>query len=305
MDRETIDSLLEMHLHGELPASLRKKAEAVLATEEGRRRYEEIRESDRRILEELPPEQVAEAIRRKLSVPDVGRAAVPASRIGMGWLGAGGAAVACAILALVVFERAPAPESVVERPVALAPKVTTDSVRESSVVASVEKAVATVAGGAAAPRRKAADVLALAPVEDDGIRTKGDETRRLRVFRKDAARGGAASLRDGDSVAAGNVLQVGVAGGAAVWAAVVSVDAFGQATLHLPETGDSAVRIRDEISAPHSFELDDSRGFERFLLVASSERFSLDEVLSVARRAGRSDPVRKGWVFESVRLVKP
>lgn len=301
MDRQEMDSLLEMHLHGELPADLRKKAERILSTPEGRRRMEEIRESDERILRELPPAVVAKAIGRKMSASPAPRASTDRDRARLGWLGGTGAMVALGVLVLVVMDRRSLPDPV-DTEVAIS-GIDTGRVDTAKAANDAEKIVDDLLG-VEPPQSAPTEKLAVAPTPDDGIRTKGD-VRRLRVHRVDAASGTASALAELDTASPGSVLQISLLPGAGTWAAVVSVDGSGQATLHLPETGDSALRIEGAVQAPHSFQLDDAPGFERFFLVTSPDRFSLDEALAVARRSGVRKPVRAGWTFQTVHVAKP
>jgi len=303
MDRDEFDSLLEMYLHGELPPSLRKKAERLLATPEGKRRLEEIRESDRRILEELPPARMAEAVHRKLSAPRE----VPARArrtVWLGW-GAGASLAALGIALFAVVERRPDGPAVAVSDTASAASAVVEA-GKAPVLEAVDRAAAAVLGTAAKePDRKDPQAaVARTNSVDDGIRTKGGEIRRLRLHLRKGD-GVAQALRDGDTVPKAAIVQVSLAAGPLAWVAVVSVDAAGQATLHLPEAGDSAAHLDEEIVAPHSFQLDEASGFERFFLVAAPRRFSLDEALSLARRSGGRQPVRQGWNIESLKVAKP
>ncbi len=308
MDRDEFDALLEMHLHGELPASLRRKADAILATEEGRRRLEEIRESDRRILQELPPARMAEAIRRKGAAQARVRGTVrSASPVWKGWgLGAGLAAALSLVLLAIGIQRPS--ETLVSTTASVRPVPEADSASVSPAEV-VDRLAQTVTGTS-----RKEDTASVRPAPDqqvamtnsvvEGIRTKGGALSRLRIHLREAD-GGVRSLRDGDTVPKVAVLQVSLGAGEKAWVAVVSVDAAGQATLHLPEKGDSAILVDEETAAPHAFQLDDAPGFERFLLIASPRRFSLDQALSTARRAGRAEPAHAGWRVESLRVVKP
>lgn len=306
MDREEIDSLLEMHLHGELPPSLRRKAEKILATPEGKRRLEEILASDRKILEELPPARMAESIRRKLS----NRSASPARRTvrRTAWLGWGaGASLAALGIALFALVEPRSDDPAVSLADSARTTPTTSETRPTPALAAVDRAAKAVLGTDAAASGKPVvdETVAMTNPVDDGIRTKGGELRRLRLHLRKTEGGGAQVLRDGDTVPKAALLQVSLAAGPLTWTAVVSVDGMGQATLHLPESGDSAAALADEIAAPHSFQLDDAPGFERFFLITSSHRFSLDEALALARRSGGADPARKGWNIESLKVAKP
>ena len=301
MDRQETDSLLEMHLHGELPADLRRKAERILSTPEGRRRMEEIRASDESILRELPPDRMAKAIERKMSAGQIPRASTDRAPTRVGWLGATGAIAALGVLVLVVMDHRSLPDP--DTTMVAIPGIDTGRVDTTAMKDDADRIVDDFLGTKPVERASTENV-AVATVADDGIRTKGD-VRRLRVHRVDAGTGVASALGERDTASPGSVLQISLLPGPGTWAAVVSVDGSGQATLHLPETGDSALRIEDAVQAPHSFQLDDAPGFERFFLVTSNRRFSLDEALALARRSGVRDPVHAGWTFQSIHVAKP
>ena len=303
MEKDGFDALLEMHLHGELPPALRKKAERILATPEGQRAMEKIRQSDRRILEELTPERMAESIRRKLSAHPARTARKTGRGIAWSGWGAGAALTALAIALFAVVDRKPdAPalaivDSVRSEPSEVGPVRNADRVdRAARVVLGTVQARTSPATGE--------ERVAVANSFDDGIRTKGSDMHRLRLHLRENG-GGVVVLRDGDTVPKAAILQVSLAKGPLLWVAVVSVDGAGQSTLHLPEAGDSAAHLDEETAAPHSFQLDESPGFERFFLIVSAKRFSLDEALALTRRSGVAVVAHKGWNIESIRVAKP
>jgi len=140
----------------------------------------------------------------------------------------------------------------------------------------------------------------------EGLRTKG-EIRRLRVHRVASPGGTAVPLADGDTARSGDLLQVSLLAGPATFAAVLSLDRNGQVTRHIPETGDSAVPSREEREAPHSFQLDNTPGFERFVLVQSDRPFPLRQAETLLRRAGARAAlsVPGGWTVQSILVAKP
>jgi anti-sigma factor RsiW len=126
------------------------------------------------------------------------------------------------------------------------------------------------------------DGAAPAQGELEATRTKGLEPH-LRIYL-----GGGAEpvvLRDGAQVKPHDVVQVAVVAPGRLWAAVVSIDAQGGATLH---AAPSAVGL-GEVRLPRAFELDASPGFERFFLVVSGAPFEAQPVLAAARALAR-DP---------------
>ncbi len=101
----------------------------------------------------------------------------------------------------------------------------------------------------------------------------------LRVYRKTNT--GSVPLGSGALVRRGDVLQVAYVAAARRHGVVASVDGRGNVTLHLPEQPGQAASLQGggEHALPHSFELDDSPGFERFVFVTSDNPFSTDEAV--------------------------
>jgi len=120
---------------------------------------------------------------------------------------------------------------------------------------------------------------------------KGDPS--LRIHRKTAA--GAELLSGQAVVRKGDTLQIGYVAAGKRYGVIVSVDGRGTLTLHLPESpGPAAVLEQSgEHALPHSYELDDSPGFERFVFVAAETPFATAEVTSALKRgAGLPDALR-------------
>jgi hypothetical protein len=89
-------------------------------------------------------------------------------------------------------------------------------------------------------------------------------------------------LRAESRVRAGDVLQIGYVSARRPFGAIVSVDATGAVTRHLPRDGAGHAVSLDterEQRLPHSFELDAQPGFERFVFVTAARSFSLDHVM--------------------------
>lgn len=98
---------------------------------------------------------------------------------------------------------------------------------------------------------------------------------------------------DGASrVRAGDVLQVAYVSAGRRYGVVASVDGRGNITLHLPERQGQAPRLAERGAAtlPHSFELDDSPGFERFVFVTADTPFSTSAVTEALRPEGTGLP---------------
>jgi len=99
-------------------------------------------------------------------------------------------------------------------------------------------------------------------------------------------------LHEGDS------LQIGYIASGKRFGVVASVDARGAITLHLPEKSGPAVALESGglHRLPHSYELDDSPGFERFVLVTSDSSFTTAEVESALKSGGGWPP--RSTVYE-------
>jgi hypothetical protein len=135
--------------------------------------------------------------------------------------------------------------------------------------------------------------------DDERITIKGSPS--LRLYRKTPA--GPRRLASGDRVRGGDTLQAAYLGGGKRFGVIASIDAQGAVTLHLPERPGRAAPLApgNEQALPHSFELDDTPGFERFLFVAGDEPFSTEDV---ARALSRGAPLPSSLVSVELTLLK-
>jgi hypothetical protein len=97
-------------------------------------------------------------------------------------------------------------------------------------------------------------------------------------------------LRPGQTVAAGDLLQLEYNAAEARYGVVFSVDGRGTVVLHYPsDPGDStALSPGGAHALPFSYELDDAQGFERFFIVWSGKPIPVDVVLKAAQGLGSS-----------------
>jgi len=104
-----------------------------------------------------------------------------------------------------------------------------------------------------------------------GTRSKGDPS--LHVFRQTAKQ--PEMLGPKTLVKAGDVLQLRYIANGDRFGFIASVDARGAVSLHLPENGGPAAELSPsgERALPHSYELDNAPGFERFVFVSSTVPF--------------------------------
>ena len=86
-----------------------------------------------------------------------------------------------------------------------------------------------------------------------------------------------ALLSNGDSVNAGDVIQLSYSITQAKYGMILSVDGNGVITQHYPMTGSPAALLESgdkEIDLGNAYELDDAPSFERFILVTSDNCFT-------------------------------
>lgn len=303
MNHDKPDPLLEFRHLGEIPDALKSRATEGSAMSEAAEQLRKLSEDDDRILHELPEAEMASAIRRKL---DAAKRAPTPSHASIGWRIAAVSAFALVAFAMISlpswWNRSADPvasDSGVER--LIAPNAPVTLVEPSSPVEPVEplRAHTPAERGRDQPNTPE-ERIAFAPSSDDGVRTKGGVPR-LRVHLVDVRQMSATSLRDGDSVAAEAVLQVSLLAGPSMWASVVSIDPSGNITRHLPEQGDSSILVEGAIQAPHSFQLDPTPGYERFVLLRSDRPFAISDAGPTLLGSGTG---RHPVIAQSIRLVK-
>jgi hypothetical protein len=127
--------------------------------------------------------------------------------------------------------------------------------------------------------------------QPESIGIKGDLKPMLRIYRKTGS--GSELLSAHASVHRGDTLQIRYVAAGKRFGVIVSIDARGLVTFHLPESAGSAMALdRDgERALPHAYELDDSPGFERFLFVTSDDPFTTAEIAQ-ALKNGTALPAR-------------
>jgi hypothetical protein len=147
--------------------------------------------------------------------------------------------------------------------------------------------------------------------DDDGgevIVLKGDA--RLSITRRRGTED--RKVRDGDSVQAGDVLQVSYDSGGAPQGVIVSLDGRGVVTLHHPKAEGSAPALSKGGSTPlgHSYELDDAPGFERFFFVTGDDvdvaavQAAVEKLGTSVGAAGGELDLPQDWSQVSVLLKK-
>jgi hypothetical protein len=92
----------------------------------------------------------------------------------------------------------------------------------------------------------------------------------------------ALSLKTGDRVHPGDLIQIYYAAAGRDYGAIFSLDREGKVTWHLPDRGNQSASLAKDgkVSLGFAFELDSLSGFERFYFVASDRPFALDSALA-------------------------
>lgn len=277
--------MLEKLALGELPAeqaaALRQRLGA-----EGEARLGAIERSNAEILREHPPAEVAAEVRRRLARLEADGAG--SRRAGPGWI-VWAPVMAAAGVALVWW---------VGRD---GEPMGADGRRDPPPV--IAKADADV------PPQK---VGGGDPQGPETIYLKGDP--RLTIDR--IAEGRPTRMAAGQSVAAGDVLQLGYLANGVQQGVVVSIDGAGVATLHFPASEQASPMLEQggRVGLPESYELDDAPGFERFFFVTvdgAEPTLEVAKVMEAARELAKGERARdgelvlpQGWKQQAVLLSK-
>lgn len=141
-------------------------------------------------------------------------------------------------------------------------------------------------------------LVAEGPITDstpDIVRAKGRPE--LHLYRQQGSE--AQALGDGHVARARDVLQLKYMAAGRRYGAVLSIDGVDHVTWHLPEQPGVA-ELQNHGTLPHSYELDDAPGFERFVFVTSERPFDAARALEVLR----SGTAPKGFEIAKLTLKK-
>jgi hypothetical protein len=128
--------------------------------------------------------------------------------------------------------------------------------------------------------------LRTTPGSEDGDRIKG-LTPHVLLFKKTAS--GAVRLAPASLVRERDIIQLAYQAAGRRYGIIVSVDARGVVTRHLPATGNQAAPLRPgTVALPDAYQLDDAPRWECFYLITADTPFNIEDVVSVVRRVGRS-----------------
>jgi hypothetical protein len=254
-DNRVPDLYIEQLLLDELPE---QKKRQLLENPEVRRRLEELKAENRRILEEYPPEEMGKVIRNRIEWSErsraersaQGRAAqyrperAAASRPRFSWprlVPATGVVLLVLVGALVLVTRGPS---------FFAPRSQAEEIRLKGGTASADT------GREIAPY--------------------------LNVYMQTES--GARLLQEGERVSEGTTLQVGYVAGENKHGTIVSVDGRGAVTVHFPVSAVTGQSLGGpgEVLLPFAYTLDDAPAFERFFFIADKKPFSVEKVIEAA-----------------------
>jgi len=306
MDSQHPDWLLERILLDEVPPHLLERARLAQQDPEVQVRLEAMRQADQRFQQTSPTPAFAE-IRRIAEGRDRAEAAARRQIRRRRW----GIGVPVAALGLVV---------------AIAPwhghQATSQALPDgraasaTSTAAPLVSSTSSLSAATKAPEAAAAAQTPTTPAElstaagtESGIRAKGDAVT-LSIHRQ--GEGKAERLAPGDAVHPHDLLQISLEARQRVYVCIVSLDATGSLTAHFPESVGSALVLEPgkHVLLPHAYELDESRGFERFWLVWSDKPFETAQLsarlraLPPARRATATLELPASFSQTSVLLPK-
>lgn len=256
-DARVPDLLVEKLALGELPEADANEIRRKLAEESGDR-LAAIERSNAEALREHSPADVAAAVQRRVERLDKEEQAERDNRQSWWvWL----PVAAAAGLAIVWWSGR---------------GDTDDSNRSTNVIAKADKPEVDSSAHTATPN-------------DDGgpevVYLKGDP--QLIVERVQENR--SVRMANGDSVSAGDRLQVSYLAAGMERGVIVSIDGAGQSTLHFPWTVDAPTQLRQggKIPLDSSYELDEAPSFERFFFVTIADDETSLNVADVMRAADR------------------
>lgn len=124
----------------------------------------------------------------------------------------------------------------------------------------------------------------------DDVRLKGSGAR-LSLYRLTSQ--GPQPLADNAPVRAGDVVQARYGLDEAGYVALLSFDALGQVTVHVPQQGQPATSDAGSFATQRSFELDATPGFERFVLFTSPRPLSLERLSGAAKQVATAPNPRE------------
>jgi len=117
---------------------------------------------------------------------------------------------------------------------------------------------------------------------------------RIEVYRKAGA--SVETLKNGDTVRAGDLLQIAYVPTGKTFGVIASLDGRGSVTLHFPEmgTGSSRLKTGSLVKLETSYELDDAPDFECFYFITSLTEIDVREAVNRISAAAKTQPVSAG-----------
>lgn len=115
------------------------------------------------------------------------------------------------------------------------------------------------------------------------------------------------ALKDGDTVKAGEKIEIAYRASGYSYGAIFSVDAERSVTLHFPLDGHTAAKLQRgaRISLKLAFELDDKPGFENFYFITSQKKITIAKLKRELAKTGKlTAPKTTDIRIVSIRLKK-
>lgn len=275
---EQPDWLLERIRLGELPPHLAKRGESLSGDARSQRRLEEL-EQEQSDFAAKDHRQELDEIRRVAQAQARSEAAARRSSRRRAWGIAVPLVAMSLVLAVFPWQTVRTTPEAARPTVATGNAATTSASSQESVGPEVQPIQSARGGKTAAPEPSEQVVGTGSVTNGSTVRSKGDAVTFL-IHRK--RNGSAQRLGSGDTVTAGDMLQISVEAQHLTYLCIVSIDSIGTLTPHLPETPARAVVVDSgmRMVLPHAYELDASPGYERFLLVWSPAPFETARVLA-------------------------
>jgi len=122
----------------------------------------------------------------------------------------------------------------------------------------------------------------------------GTDQARIQVYRK--AGSSVETLKDGDLVRAGDLLQIAYTAAGKPYGVIVSLDGRGAVNLHYPDSPLGSTRLKSDpqVMLQMSYELDDAPDFECFYFITSPAEIDIRSVLDKISAAGKLGGIPPG-----------
>lgn len=114
------------------------------------------------------------------------------------------------------------------------------------------------------------------------------------------------TLQDGDTVKAGEKIEIAYRASGDRYGAIFSVDSERSVTLHFPDDERAPTELQKSarVALKQAFELDDKPGFEKFYFVTSQQKISVAKLKRELTKTGKLTATKDDIRIVSIRLKK-